>query len=184
MTSRRNTPFTSEIFAELVLRLSNGPGMVAWAEAMLIAGFESQHLNVLVGETPPFNDFEMDEMLERTRRELNVPRITSTEQAVEIIVTCCIKKHVEGWVSQSLTLSAISTFAFGDDLPTGVFDFYLLACAVDDLAHAGVSYHWQGADQSNIDQIIQGKFENWLDAHPLSEWQAFEWFGKQQFTCS
>lgn len=40
--------------------------------------------------------------------------------------------------------------------------FYLLHHAQSDLAVQGQQYHWDGADRSNIDQIVRDEAERWL----------------------
>lgn len=176
MSAPEGTPYTAEVFAELVLNRVAGPQVVAWAEAMLLAGFDSDHLIILVGEVPPYNQFELKELLQRTGRELEVPPISSDKEALEILVTCHIRRHAKGWTSRAQTLAAISRLANEEEFPPDALDFYFLDCAVEDLKSFGnFAPHWPEANPSNIDGIIQGKFDTWLTAHPLEKWRDREW---------
>jgi hypothetical protein len=52
--------------------LASGSGLVDWGVDALVAGWESQSLNVMAGLSKPPNEFEVDEYVERMMKELGV----------------------------------------------------------------------------------------------------------------
>ena len=44
-------------------------------------------------------------------------------------------------------------------------DFYFLHYAKEELDEIGTQWYWEGADKSNIDQIVERTFIKWKSAH-------------------
>ena len=95
-------PFTSEVLANQYLNSGYDERTVLWAESMVMAGFISDHLNILLGEIPPFNKFELDHIIGKITVELGLPKITSKREAVDIKVTADIVRCLQGDDDRSL----------------------------------------------------------------------------------
>ncbi len=167
--------FTSELFARRALDLAPDERVVAWAEHMVLAGFDTPHLAVLLGEVAPFNAFEIDDMLERTGRELGVPRIASTRDAIEILATAAARWVAAGRLPRASAMSSLAQLYIRNRDASAIGDFYYLNCASDSLACAGFQYDWPDADVDNIDRIVDERLDAWRQEHPLAQWRPYEW---------
>jgi hypothetical protein len=63
---------TAEILAFKALNRDVDKTWVDWAVDMLIAGFDTEHLTILAGESEPFNQFQMQELAEKVLVELQL----------------------------------------------------------------------------------------------------------------
>ncbi|QPH54804.1 hypothetical protein [Pontivivens ytuae] len=100
--------FTSEVFARRILCLAPDGRVVTWAENMVLAGFDSPHLSVLLGEIAPFNAFEIDDMLGRIHRELGAPQIVSVSAAIEILATAAARWVAAGRLTRASVMSSVA----------------------------------------------------------------------------
>ncbi len=173
-------PFTSEVFARLYRNEVVDASIVIWAEEMVLAGFESEHINILLGEVAPFNSFEMNTLLKRVGKELNIPGIHSASEAIEIIATSYVKRLIFGKTGSEVALAALAKLYLENGITDDLDDFYLLHHAQTDLTWAEFSFHLPSVNNGNIEQTIHDKCIAWLDAHPLSNWSIVEWWPKDQ----
>ena len=63
---------TAEILAYKALNRDIGRSWVDWAIEMLFAGFETEHLIILAGETEPYNQFKLQELTNKVLSELQL----------------------------------------------------------------------------------------------------------------
>jgi hypothetical protein len=61
------------VLARRHLHAAGAPQVVDWAVAALVRGLDSESLRVLAGSTPLLNEFEVDDLLQQTARELGFP---------------------------------------------------------------------------------------------------------------
>ncbi|MEM8775512.1 MAG: hypothetical protein AAGF53_10800 [Pseudomonadota bacterium] len=167
--------FTSEIYARRFLDLGPDETVVSWAENMALAGFTSDGLFILLGESKPFNKFEIDGLLDRIQRELKIPKVTSQKEAVEIIATAHVRRFLSGEAESVSTLFALKELYDNEGREDALFDFYLLHFAAEDLETDKVQHYWPGANNENIKKIICEVFSTWIDEHVLMAWKAYEW---------
>ncbi|SFU78299.1 hypothetical protein SAMN04488527_11645 [Aliiroseovarius crassostreae] len=175
MLSLANQRYTSEVYARRFLNIGPDSSIVGWAENMVIAGFHSPHLDILLGELEPFNKFEMDALLDRIQRELKLPSIRSKSEALEIIATAYGRRFIAGKADSASTLFYLSELCIAERYANEIYDFYLLHFAAVDLAIDEIQYYWPDANRTNIEEIIRHEFISWLQNHPLTEWKKFEW---------
>jgi len=95
MKQEANLLLTSEIYARRFLDYGPDETVVTWAENMTLAGFASDSLFILLGEVGPFNKFEIDELLDRIQKELQLPEIRDKNQALEIIATAYVQRFIQ-----------------------------------------------------------------------------------------
>jgi hypothetical protein len=70
---------TAEILAFKALNRDVDKTWVDWAVDMLIAGFDTEHLTILAGESEPFNQFQMQELAEKVLVELQLDYSDNSE---------------------------------------------------------------------------------------------------------
>ena len=165
---------TSEIFARRYLNYGPDEAIVSWAEKMVLSGFSSDGLLILLGEIEPFNKFEIDSLLDRIQNELLLPKIQSENEALIVIATAYVQRFLTGGASSASALSDLAQLYYAKKADV-TYDFYLLHHAAADLEMGWFQHYWPNADRNNIQQIIREKCINWVEDHPLTEWQQYEW---------
>jgi hypothetical protein len=165
---------TSEIFARRFLDFGPDETIISWAESMVCAGFNSDGLFILVGEIQPFNKFEIDILLDRIKRELQLPIVQSETEAIEIIATAYVQRFIFGDADSPSTLLALAQFYSNEGPLDVIYDFYLLHYAAADLEIDETQYYWPDAEKSNIERIIRDRCLTWIKEHPLSAWRQYE----------
>ena len=125
---------TSEIYARRFLDYGPDEAVITWSMNMTLAGFASDSLFILLGEVGPFNKFEIDELLDRIQKELQLPEIRDKNQALEIIATAYAQRFIQGKVDSSETLFRLSQLCISERYAEVIYDFYLLHYAAIDLA--------------------------------------------------
>lgn len=174
MVTRTAALFTSEVFARRYLNSGPDLAVVTWAENMVTAGFDSDHLSILVGETAPFNKFEIDALLDRIQSELEVPKIGSQTEATQIIATAWIQRFIRGLNDSAAVMHELAELYIHEE-EACVYDFYLLHYAAADLEMDEHQFYWPGANRKNIEKIIRDRCLEWIEEHPLDVWQKLEW---------
>jgi hypothetical protein len=167
--------FTSEVFARRFLNSGYDVAFVTWAENMVLAGFESEHLIILLGEIAPFNGFEMDALLDRIQDELKAPKVGTVAEAIRIITTAHVLRFVRGLTDSASTMSTLAELYGDDDNANSIYDFYLLHYAANDLGKGEDQYYWPDANRTNIERIIKDRCLEWVRENPLEVWQDHEW---------
>ncbi|WP_457647801.1 hypothetical protein [Profundibacter sp.] len=149
---------------------------------MIRAGFDSEHLNILVGETAPFNGFEIDQLLDCIQSELKLPEIDSYSEAITIVATAYINRFIDGLADSASTMFELAELYKKDEHTESIYDFYLLHYAAVDLERDGFQWNWPDANRKNIEKIIKARCIEWLKKYPLKRWQQYEWKRKDQIT--
>ena len=157
-------PSTAELVALRSLNRSVDSRWVDWAVFLLMEGQDTPHLRILAGEVPPFNQFEMRKLVDNLFRELGLVTFSEERDAARSYAKELVKKLLEPeaeieCIMRELMHLFIEFFGFEQN---GIYDFWLLAQAREDLMEYGVQYYWQGAALDNIDEIICESAGNWL----------------------
>jgi hypothetical protein len=174
--------FTSEVFARRYLNVGHSLALVTWAENMVLAGFDSEYINILLGEIAPFNGFEIDELLDRIQSELKLPIISSHSEAIEIIATAYVKRFIYGLADSASTMFKLAELYNHAQHAESIYDFYRLHYAAVDLGMEEFQNHWPDANSNNIERIIKIRCVEWIKEHPLKAWQKCEWQKKDQIS--
>jgi hypothetical protein len=66
--------------------------------------------------------------------------------------------------SMEPVLTELSQLCIATGYASTLMPFYLLHFARADLATQTYQYYWEGADRSNIDQIVRDEAKRWLEA--------------------
>jgi hypothetical protein len=134
---------------------------VDWAVQELEAGRDGPHLRILAGLTEPFDDLEVIRYVDAALAELKVPLLqkeTSIATYAEELVAALASTH-------SLTneiLSDLADLCIETEYSDLLMSFYLLHSAKQDLQAQGDQHYWEGANASNIDEIVIAEARKWL----------------------
>ena len=137
---------------------------VDWAVRLLTEGADTPALRMVAGLRGSFDYFEATKLVDRALVELAIP-VVDKDAAVEAYAA----ELVEGLLPRSefveQALGELFQLCVETGYPRSLMPFYLLRCARDDLRVREVQFYWDGADRSNIDAIIHGEAQRWLDEH-------------------
>lgn len=165
-TTSSSLPYTSEMSAERYLNKSGDETWVAWAEAMVVAGFSSPSLFVLLGEIKPFNAFEMSALFDDIVEELGIPVVSSDTEAVNILAATIAAQYVRGEIGLNVTQALLLHLPWGmvelpqtEDLPSDLLAY---------TDQWGLSPEEEDAE---ADRLIREYFQK----HPMTKWWSFEW---------
>lgn len=134
---------------------------IDWAIEMIEAGYESENLYMLAGETKPYNQFELQELTNKVFQDLRLD-YSDKDDVIRNYVYYLISNSVEHPETYYKTLRELREICLQLDYDSRYMDFYLLYFAKDDLMVDEVQWYWEGANRANIDQIIRDKFKQWL----------------------
>ncbi|MEP4038314.1 hypothetical protein [Pseudophaeobacter sp.] len=165
---------TSEIYARRFLDFGPDETIINWAENMVLAGYDTCSLSILLGEIAPFNKFEIDEMLDCIHSELQLPKIQNRSEALKIIATVYVHRFLAGVTNSASTLFALTQLYINEERDDVLYDFYLLHNAAADLEFEEIQYYWPDANRKNIEKIILDRCRSWIEQHPLNSWRRFE----------
>jgi len=157
---------TSEIVARTSLGESVDQRWVEWASDLLEAGHESKALGMLAGALPPFNQFEMRDLVLRVFVDLGLHLHETRASAVTALVDHLVRSII---ASPRATLSALAEIAdlyVSEGYPSALDSFYLLYHAAVDLRTDEVQWYWPDANRRNIDELISEQCRAWVAKRP------------------
>lgn len=134
---------------------------IDWALEMMDAGYQSDNLYMLAGETKPFNQFELHELTRKVLEDLGFS-YADKDAVLRNYVYYLITNSIDNPETYFKTLRELKNICQDLDMDAKYMDFYLLYFAKDDLAVEEVQWYWDGATRENIDQIIQERFRKWM----------------------
>ncbi|MFT3704368.1 MAG: hypothetical protein QM802_18510 [Agriterribacter sp.] len=151
---------TAEILAFKVLNRSVNSAWVEWALDMMTVGFDTEHLRILAGELEPFNQFEMQDLTTKVLNEINLD-YSNKERIIENYCCYLIDKALDDNSQTEHVLRYLKDLCVERYYDKSLFDFYLLYFAKQELMDTDNQFYWNGADKSNIDNIINEHFIKW-----------------------
>jgi len=159
---------TPQVLAFKVLNRNFDKTWTEWALKMIEAGFETEYLLILAGESEPFNHFEMTDLTNQVLRELNL-NYSNKSEIINNYVCYLIDQSLDGKKKVLETLRELCNLCIELGMDEGLHDFYLLFFAKDDLSESNSQYYWEGANRSNIDEIVRDAFNKWKLAYEASD---------------
>ena len=151
---------TAEILAFKVLNRDIDKAWVDWAVDMLMAGYDSEHLTILAGESEPFNQFQMQELADKVLAELQLD-YSDKDQTIKNYACYLIDKSLNGELDNFKVLDILKDICIELDYKKYLYDFYSLYFAKDDLSYSENQWYWDGATRDNIEKIITDYFKTW-----------------------
>jgi hypothetical protein len=135
---------------------------VEWALEMMEAGYESDNLYILAGISKPYNQFELQELTDKVIADLNL--LTSDKSlTIRNYIYYILSTTINEPSKYLSTLREVKDICIGLDMEKEYMDFYLLYFAKDNLNESENQWYWEGADRSNIDELIKEKFQEYID---------------------
>ncbi len=135
---------------------------VEWALEMMEAGYESDNLYILAGITKPYNQFELQELTDKVIADLNL-ETSDKSLTIRNYVYYILSTTINEPSKYLSSLREVKDICIELDMEKEYMDFYLLYFAKDDLNESENQWYWDGADRNNIDEIIKGKFKEYID---------------------
>ncbi|SHM89934.1 hypothetical protein [Mucilaginibacter sp. OK098] len=153
-------PSTAEILLFKMLERPVCKKWIDWAYDMLVAGFETENLVMLAGETEPYNQFEVQSLADKVLNELNLTW-DDREQVYKNYVCYLVSAVLDGKLKAVNVLCIIKDVYLDNDLEPYHQDFSLLYWAYNDLTYSDQQWYWDGATRENIETIIKDYFMEW-----------------------
>jgi hypothetical protein len=161
---------TAEILGLKALNRNVDEKWIIWAVDMLVAGFENENLIILAGEGKPFNQFQLQGLVEKVIDELHLD-YSDQEQTIKNYASYLIGKALNKQIDAYVVLNILKDICIELDYVGYLYDFFSLYFAKEDLQYSEDQWYWNGASRENIDQIITDYFIKWketngADLHP------------------
>lgn len=144
---------TSEILAFKVLNRNVNNVWINWAIEMLIAGYNSESLLFLAGENENTNQFELQNLANKTLDELGLD-FSDKDKVINDYVYYLIDEAILGKKSYLSVLRALKDLCVELGYISFLYDFYSLYYAQEDLKFYTHQWYWKNANRENINQII------------------------------
>jgi hypothetical protein len=139
-----------------------------WAIEMMEAGFESENLYILAGQTKPYNQFELQDLTTKVLKDLNLD-YSDRDLTIKNYIYYLIKITLNDPTTYLNTLRILTDICRELDYDKNYMDFYFLYFAKDELKDFDNQYYWGGANRNNIDIIIVEKFTDWIKKYELEK---------------
>ena len=134
---------------------------VEWAVEALCRGEDSPNLRILAGLTPPLSSFEVRDYASKALRELEIG-IPQGAEAISAYARDLVEKILRSPEMMQTNLRILCDMCITEDYQVDIYDFYMLRWAYDDLQQEEVQWYWDGADRSNIHEIVLNRCRDWL----------------------
>ena len=158
---------TFEILAFKALnRDIDGRVLVDWAIDMLVAGYNTEYLTILAGETEPFNPFQMEKLTDNVLSELRLD-YSDVEQTIKNYAYYLIDISINSELDSFKVLNILKDICLELEYEEFLMEFYMLYHAKDDLIYSENQHYWDGATRENIDQIISEYFIAWKSNYEI-----------------
>ena len=155
---------TAEILAFKALNRNINKVWIDWAVDMLVAGFDTENLRILAGESEPINQFYAQDLAEKVLSELNLD-YSDKEKTIKKYASYLLDKYISNNTDNFKILEILKNLCVELDYTTYLYDFYLLYWAKEELLEIGEQYYWKRNDLNtkNIDDFITTYFKNYLN---------------------
>ena len=151
---------TAAVLAFKALNRNIDKYWVDWAVDMLVAGFDTENLIILAGESQPFNQFELQKLTDKVFGELHFD-YSDKEKTIKNYVYYLVCEGLNGGIAIIKVLGSLKDLCVELDYEDYLYDFYLLYFAKDDLSYSDNQWYWKGANKDNIDVIIWESLTKW-----------------------
>jgi hypothetical protein len=136
---------------------------VEWASEQLMAGHDTPHLRQLAGATGAENVFELEELFDRTARELGVV-VPPAEGAVVLYAQERAREYLHGEVTRGLLLEDLCQLFTDHPNLSLLRPFFLLRWTHFDFKHSDNSHYYDGATKENFEQLLRSEIAALLAA--------------------
>jgi len=151
---------TAEILTFKALNRDINMTCVDWAVEMLTAGFDTENLTILAGESEPFNQFQLQDLTTKVLAELEFD-YSDRERTIKNYACYLIDKTRNGEIETVKVLNILKDICIELDMESYLYQFYLLYFSKTDLMESENQWYIDGVDRSNIDAVIEDYFTTW-----------------------
>jgi hypothetical protein len=127
---------------------------VDWALAELEQRAPSAHLAALAGSIPPYNGFEIEDLLKRALREIGGAE-PSREESYRDFVCTMVGRILSGELSEREGCRLLHDAHGGDHSRVDIQPFWLLHMAAQDRESSGFQYYDQRFDGHNLEDLVR-----------------------------
>lgn len=149
----------------------NANDCVDWAINAMCCGEDSPSLRILAGLTPPLSSFEVREYASKALRELEI-EIPQGAEAISAYARDLVEEIVNSPETMQRNLRILCDMCIAEDYQEDIYDFYMLRWAFVDLQQEEVQWYWDGADRSNIQELVLNRCRDWLAEYETKREQA------------
>lgn len=155
---------TAEVAAMRRLGHHVDEGWIDWAVDQLAKGSTSDALCSLAAQTPPFNTFEIPELVDEALRDLGAPSIPTEAKAATILAEHNIRRALAGEQSFETTLAGLERLCIELNYLRDLFIFYQLQGAAD-LWWGETARSWSPDGKiRDFRSVVAAEFRAWLAA--------------------
>jgi len=134
---------------------------VDWAVRELEQGRDGSNLRILAGLREPFDYFDTNRYADGALGEVGLEPVTGGE-AISAYTQELVGALAEQPTLATELLSQLAGLCVDTGYPKSLMTFYLLHFARQDLQAGEEQHYWNGANSSNIDDIIHTEARAWL----------------------
>lgn len=152
---------TYKILKEKACNADIDEDWAGWAIEMIEEGFENESLYQLAGISKPYNQFELHHLTNQVLKELNFD-YSDKQKTLKNYAYYIIKVNIENTTKYTEVLKEFRDIYYELDMDREYQDFAFLYWAKTDLIYSDYQHYWDGADRTNIDDIIKQQFVDWI----------------------
>ncbi|WP_461790907.1 hypothetical protein [Pedobacter sp.] len=160
---------THAILAYKALNYDIDQFWIDWAVLMLMNGYDTEHLVILAGISPPYDQFELHSLTSKVLNELHLDysdKDQITKNYVSYLLATTDFDHFDvDEVLKTLRELRDLHLSLNNHMLT---DFYCLYYGVEDLQHDAIQWYVDGLDRGNIKEVVQRMFTEWLKKNPIN----------------
>ncbi|MFN0292513.1 hypothetical protein [Pedobacter helvus] len=154
---------THAILAYKVLNYNIDQFWVDWAVEMLMNGYDTEHLVILAGISPPYDQFELHSLTDKVLNELHLD-YGHKDQVIKNYVSYLLATTDFDHFNINEVLKALreirDLYLVLDQAPS-LRRFYCLYYGIKDLQHDTVQWYVDGMDRENMKEVVQQIFSEW-----------------------
>jgi hypothetical protein len=158
-----NALTTNMILARRALGQLRGGDAAEWACEQLSSGLDTPHLRQLAGAPHAANSFELEELFDRTAREMGLD-VLSTEGAVVVYAQELAREYIRAAVTREALLEDLCQLYTAHADVSRLQPFFLLRWTDFDFAHSGESHYYPGATKENFEEVLRSEIDALLGA--------------------
>jgi hypothetical protein len=135
---------------------------------MLMGGFDTEHLVILAGISPPYDQFELQSLTDKVLAELWLDYSDKTK-----VINGYIRYLIQQGADENLDIASalkllkeLKDFYYELDCDDNLAVFFALYWGLDDLQEAEVQWYVEGMDRDNMMIVVKETFDRWLVEHP------------------
>ena len=156
-----SAPTTEQLLIRRSLQKRLGREIADWATEQLVQGCDSPHLRQLAGVSGTEDQAELEELFDRTSRELGLVT-PSPDAAISLYAQGLARDYLANTVTQEKLLDELFQLCIDTDYRRDLYPFYLLRFAREDLQDSKVSFYRLDVTRENFDEVLRREVDTFL----------------------